>query len=125
MADEPIPEDLREFILKHIDSIAQIEALMLLRRDPGTPWNAVTVARQLYTTEKEAAAVLARLSADGFAAASESSYRYESRSAELAAMVDRLAGLYSHQLIPVTNLIHAKPRRIREFADAFKLRKET
>jgi hypothetical protein len=40
-------------------------------------------------------------------------------------MVDRLAELYSKYLIPVTHLIHSKPQtRVREFADAFKLRKE-
>jgi hypothetical protein len=39
-------------------------------------------------------------------------------------MVDRLAHTYSRHLIQVTNLIHTKPRRLREFADAFKIRKE-
>jgi hypothetical protein len=36
-----------------------------------------------------------------------------------------VAALYAANLIPVTNLIHAKPSRIREFADAFKLRKDS
>jgi hypothetical protein len=39
-------------------------------------------------------------------------------------MIARLADVYARHLIPVTNLIHSKPRRIREFADAFKLRKD-
>jgi hypothetical protein len=39
-------------------------------------------------------------------------------------MVERLAGSYANHLIQVTNLIHGKPRRLREFADAFKLRKD-
>jgi hypothetical protein len=44
MAREPIPDDVREFILGHIDSIAQLEALLLLRRNPSTTWNAHSVA---------------------------------------------------------------------------------
>jgi hypothetical protein len=68
--------------------------------------------------------VLARLSADGFLASEEGRYRYGSQSPELQAMVDRLAQVYARHLIPVTNMIHAKPRRIREFADAFKFRKD-
>ena len=40
------------------------------------------------------------------------------------AMVDRTAETYRRQLIAVTNMIHAKPRRIRQFADAFKFKKD-
>ena len=39
-------------------------------------------------------------------------------------MIDRLADSYAKQLIPITNMIHSKPRRIRQFADAFKFRKD-
>jgi hypothetical protein len=39
--------------------------------------------------------------------------------------VNQVAACYAKYLIPVTNLIHTKPRtRVQEFADAFKLRKE-
>jgi hypothetical protein len=52
MAREPIPDDLREFILGYIDSIAQLEALLLLRRNPSTSWNAGSVAH-VYTSVRE------------------------------------------------------------------------
>jgi hypothetical protein len=40
-------------------------------------------------------------------------------------MGDLLADVYARYLVPVTNLIHAKPKsRVQEFADAFKLRKD-
>lgn len=32
--DELIPVDLRDFILRHIDSVSQLEALLLLRAKP-------------------------------------------------------------------------------------------
>ena len=41
-----------------------------------------------------------------------------------AKLVARLSEVYRRHLIPITNLIHSKPRRIREFAEAFKLRKD-
>jgi DNA-binding MarR family transcriptional regulator len=66
MADDPIPGDLREFILGHIDSIAQLEALLLLRRNPSTTWNPSCVAERLYVTEGEATDLLTRLNDDGF-----------------------------------------------------------
>jgi hypothetical protein len=124
MADDLIPADVRDFILRHIDSVAQIEALLLLRGNPQDTWNVQYIAQRLYTTEQELAEVLARLCEDGLLSCSGDTYRYDGATPELRDIVDRLAGVYSRQLIAVTNMIHAKPRRIREFADAFKIRRD-
>jgi hypothetical protein len=123
MPDEQVPEDVREFILRYINSIAQLEALLLLWRDPNVTWDLASMAKRLYISERETAEVLAQLSTDGLLSVNEGTYRFNSPSPEQQQLVARLAEVYSKQLIPVTNIIHAKPRRIREFADAFKLRK--
>ena len=62
-----------------------------------------------------------RLCADGFVKREDDTYRYEC-SAEKRVSIDRLADTYSRHLIPVTNIIHAKPRNIRQFSDAFKFK---
>jgi len=124
MADELIPADVRDFILRHIDSVAQIEALLLLRGNPQDTWNLQNIAKRLYTSEQELADVLTRLCEDGLLSCSGDTYHYDGAISELRDVVDRLATVYSHQLIAVTNMIHAKPRRIREFADAFKIRRD-
>jgi hypothetical protein len=124
MADEIIPDDLRDFILRHIDSITQLEALILLRAHSDVDWEAKRTAARLYASEQEVAEGLARLCADGLLICKGELYRYHCKTDELRAMVDRLANAYAHHLIPVTNMIHAKPGRIREFADAFKFRKD-
>jgi DNA-binding MarR family transcriptional regulator len=123
MTDQLVPDDVRDFILRHIDSVAQLEALLLLRANPQEQWHAARTAERLYATEKEVADALARLSADGFLARSNDLYRYEC-TPEQQQLVDRVAAVYSRQLIPITNMIHSKPRYIREFADAFKFRKD-
>src|SRR5919106_4292601 len=121
MADEQIPEDVREFILRYINSIAQLEALLLLWREPEMAWDVADLAKRLYISEEETGEVLAQLSADGLINPSEGTYRFDR--ADWQQVVARLDETYSKHLIPVTNIIHSKPRRIREFADAFKLRK--
>jgi hypothetical protein len=121
MSNEPVPDDVRDLILRHIDSVAQLEALLLLRAHPADWWPAGSTARRLYAPEGEIVRALARLCADGFLIREQEAYRYEC-SAEKRARVDRLAETYSRHLIPVTNLIHAKPRNIRQFSDAFKFR---
>jgi hypothetical protein len=128
MAEYPIPNDVRQFILKSIDSIAQLEALLLLRGNPQDEWGAQKVAKRLYISEQEATSLLARLNAEGLIALSNDKLplcRYQPDSDDLALVVDRMAETYSKHLVPVTNLVHSKPRtRVREFADAFNLRKD-
>jgi hypothetical protein len=121
MSNEPVPDDVRDLILRHIDSVAQLEALLLLRAHPADTWPAGSIAGRLYAPEGEIVRALARLCADGFLIREQETYRYEC-SAEKRERVDRLAEAYSRHLIPVTNLIHTKPRNIRQFSDAFKFR---
>jgi hypothetical protein len=119
-----VPEDVREFILRYINSIAQLEAVLLLWREPEVAWDVPSLAKRLYTGEGETMEALTQLSADGLLSANEGVYRFNATSAEQQSIVGRVAEAYAKQLIPITNIIHDKPRRIREFADAFKLRKD-
>lgn len=132
MTDSPIPDDVASFLLDHIDSIAHLEALLLVRAEPEVGWDAERLARRLYVTAQETATLLERLHAGGFLSAPDSpsvdyqtqEFHFQPGSADLVAMVDRIADIYRKYLIPVTNLIHSKPRaRVQEFAEAFKLRK--
>ncbi len=124
MAGDPIPGDVRDFILRHIDSIAQLEALLLLRANSDQSWDVTRVAARLYTREDEIRDVLVQLCVDGLLSCKDDVFQFE-RFPESGSMVDRLADIYRQHLIPVTNLIHTKPRRIREFANAFKFRKDS
>lgn len=118
-----VPDDVREFIQRHIDSVAQLEALLLIRANPNENWDVARTAQRLYAPEHEIAVVLARLCDDQLLDCENGIYRYQC-TPETQARVDRLANAYSRQLVQITNIIHAKPRRIREFSDAFKFRKD-
>ena len=128
MSSDLIPDAIRQFILDKIDSVAQMEALLLLRANAEQDWDAAAVAKRLYIDENQAGKTLARLLEEKLALAQPgepAQYRYQPSSPELKQMVDRVAEIYSKQLVPVTNLIHSKPKnRVQEFADAFKFRKD-
>ena len=66
MADDVIPDEIKQFILNNIDSIAQLEALLLLHKDPQLDWTIDTVAKGLYISEQETSILLRRLCAGGF-----------------------------------------------------------
>jgi hypothetical protein len=125
---EKIPDDIRQFILQSIDSIAQWEGLLLLRDHPQARWSAQELARNLYISDADAAGLLRQLAGQGFLAVSgeESAPHFQYRPApELEQITARAAEFYKKALIPVTNLIHSKSRkRVQEFADAFKIRKD-
>ena len=122
-----IPEDVAQFIASQIDSIMQLEALLLLRREPQDKWSASTLAQRLYTSESETVDTLESLCAAGLVIACGSEptiYRYEPLSPELRDLVDHTADVYSKHLVAITNLIHSQPKtRVQEFADAFKIRR--
>jgi hypothetical protein len=118
-----IPENVRQFIVERIDSIVHMEALLLLFRNRGNKWDAASAANRLYVTEKEAAALLNQLWVQGFVVDLKGTYQYRAGDPQFEQLVGEVADAYAKHLLPVTNLIHTKPSaRIREFADAFKLR---
>lgn len=123
-ASELIPQDVNDFLLKTIASVAELEALLLMRREM-VAWSAEALAQRLYVPPAEAELVLRALMNLGFVTQDEQSYRYECATPELDRMVERTAEVYARQLIPVTRLIHDHGRRIRRFADAFRLRRDS
>lgn len=120
-----IPDDIREFIFQRINSIAELEALLLLWRDPGQDWDVASLAQRLYITEDDVRRVLRQLKAQNLVEERDGYYRYWRSSEALGMIVDQLAQLYVTRLIPITSLVHSKSSsRIQEFADAFVLRKD-
>lgn len=130
MARERLSEDLRQFIAAHIDSVEQLEVLLLLRRHPDRVWNAEAVSRELRSASDSVVMRLQGLRSAGLlvSVSSESdgsdSFRYAPVRSELAELVDRLADAYASLRFTVINTIFEHPiEKIRSFADAFKFRR--
>jgi hypothetical protein len=124
MNEELIPADVRDFILECIESVAQLEALLLLRSDPEQGWNSPAIAQRLYIDESEARVLLSNLVACELAISEGDTFRFAVRDAEHGILIDDVAQAYRRYLVPVTKLIHDKSQSIRKFADAFRFRKD-
>lgn len=122
-----ITEEIKAFILDHIDSIAELEALLVLRENPSQSWACKDVADRIYSDESTTAAVLHKLISHGLIAPDAGSadrVRYQQSQPEFTEVLNQLAGVYARYVVPITTLIHKKPRgTIKSFADAFKLKK--
>lgn len=123
MAADEIPEAVRRLILERIDSIPELEAVLLLREYREREWTAAEAGERLYVSRTVAAHILTKLEERGFFSCTSQAYRY-APSADVESAVDELATVYSNHLVSVTHLVHAKPSAsVREFADAFRFRK--
>jgi len=115
----------RRFLADHINSTAELELLLLVRRG-ATGWNAEAVGSEMRMPIPWAAGQLATMRATGllsFDPASES-YRY-APAPELERTVAEIAEAYKSRKTRVVALIFAEPASDAEsFADAFRLRRK-
>ena len=125
MPSSDIPESVNRLIADQIDSVPELEAVLLLREYRHREWTATEAGQRLYVSTAVASHILSTLAERGFFACGESRYRYAPATPELAVTIDQLADVYSRHLVEVTHMIHAKPSAsVRQFADAFRLRKD-
>lgn len=127
---EPVvPLEVQRFVLDRIGSIAQLEALLMMRNAPDTWWPASSLAERLYISERACRGELEALTAQGLLFGRHGDigwqFRYSPSTGELREFVDRLVYYYSKHLVVISNLLHSRPRtRLHEFAEAFSLKKK-
>lgn len=127
-----LPAEVRELLAERLESIAQLEVLLLLQRSAPEVWDAERLSAELRIERAWAAAQLPRLLAQGFLARIGASahgsfdlYRFAPASPELAKAVESLAACYADRRVSVVAQLYSKPPRgVRGFADAFVLRRE-
>jgi hypothetical protein len=127
MAREPIPEDLRRFLLASVPSVPFVEALLLLRDARGQAVDASDIARRLYMGELTARSVLEQLAEARIAQRAvqgPAAYLFAPHE-NVAKVVEQLVAYYRSHLVEVTDIIHSRTgRKAQQFADAFKWRKD-
>jgi DNA-binding IscR family transcriptional regulator len=121
-------EQVDRFIVEEIDSVPQLEALLLFWNKRPNAWTCESMAKALYVSPEIAQDILKQLAqrrliieldgaSDGFALNADSEEKQH-----LLAAVD---AIYRRELVRLSNLIHSKASRgVRDFANAFRLKKE-
>ena len=123
MATGEIDARVQQFVLRYIDSLEQLEVLLLLRSRADRTWRAAEVSKELRTAERSAGVRLASLAAAGLLKEDPpGAYRYAPRTGDLDVAAGELAEAYAVRRIAITNLIFSRPLdQVRTFADAFKI----
>ena len=121
-------EQIDRFLMQEIDSIPQLEALLLLWRERPRTCSREELAGALYIAPEVADQVVRHLLQHRLianAGVAPGRYAILLETPEKESLVADLAELYRRELVRVTNLIHGKASRaVRDFASAFRFKKE-
>jgi DNA-binding IclR family transcriptional regulator len=127
MTDPIISQQVLQFIADQIDSVPQLECLLLLHQYDARSWMREEVAARIYISSASAQGILETLLRRGLVSAEGTPVRYRYRSSEIAthALVAEVARTYQRHLVPIATFIHSKGSvSVREFARAFDLKKD-
>jgi hypothetical protein len=124
-----LPAEISQFLIRYVNSVTELEGLLLMRRETQEPWSAAVLAKRLYVTEQTGGLILEVLHRHGFteriAESPTKLYCYKPKTETLSAAVAQTAEFYAKFLIPVTNFLHAnRSRAVQQFADAFRLKEK-
>lgn len=128
MSTKELPDDVIRFLNQHIDSVEQLEVLLLLHRAAESDWTAEMVAAALYTQPASAERRLAALCDDGLIVPSPrqpGAFRHIPNASGDGEMIATVADTYRERRVAVVTAIASKPMgHVRAFSDAFRLRRK-
>ncbi len=122
-------EEIYRFILNQIDSVPQMEALLLVWESRPKKWAESEIAERLYIGIDAVRNIMQELVRRRLLAAdtqqSAKQYFYESKPEDLDSLIEAVAATYRRDLVRVSTFIHTKASSaVRDFAKAFKFTKE-
>lgn len=120
--------DAYEFILKNMESVPHLEALMLLWNSRPVGWSCAELESRLYIPADKVSRLLrdlVRMQLITEMHADTLKYSYFPKSAEQDDLMGRVDAAHRKDLVRISTMIHGKASpSVREFARAFLLRKD-
>jgi hypothetical protein len=128
VGEEAIPNEVRQFLVDHVDSVMQLELMLLLQSEPGRQWSGPDIAAELRVDTTWVAAQLDDLCRRQVLichGGPTARYQFGPADPAVAQTVRMLASRYATHRVSIISMIFSKPAdRLRNFADAFRLRKD-
>lgn len=125
MTRNQIPPDVREFVRRDINSVFQLEVLLLLHRTRDRLWTVMEVSQELGIDPEIAERQLVSLIHLGLIQATNTipvSYSYDPDDEKGETIIDKLALSFVNQRVAIFSLILSDSNnRIRRFAEAFRI----
>jgi hypothetical protein len=126
MAGHPISEELQQFIARYIHSVEQVEILCLLVENPDKTWRESEVFKRIQSSADSVRRNLEYFATGLFLSGNQQNgYGFAPINAELKHLAIELVKTYREKRVTVVESIYRGPTDpIRDFADAFRIRKD-
>lgn len=116
---------VRTLIRRHVHSVGELELLMLLHAERDRPWSVDEICEALACPRSWAVAQLEAMAGAGLLASTDGRWRFAPATTELEDATAALEEAYRLQSREVVRFVFATPGRdLKEFSDAFRLRRE-
>ncbi len=124
----PLPKDVINFLVTHIETIDQLEILRILNEDRARDWPSADLASAVQTDVDSVRAHAVAMHARGLVAISANgtdvSCRYGVASPELEKGVTRVLQIYKERPVTMIKMVYERAKDpLRDFANAFRVRK--
>jgi DNA-binding MarR family transcriptional regulator len=123
----PLPASARRLLERDIDNVEQLEVLLLLRRNADRYWDAEAAADRVGLAVPLVTTALDALARRGFLDIRVSDairYRFSPARQEQGEALDALASSWWTARAEIVEALTAKQQAIRDFSDAFRIRKD-
>jgi DNA-binding IclR family transcriptional regulator len=127
MTSPEIPARVLQFIAERIDTVPQLEALLLLWENPQRLWSEEELAARIYVGRPVAATIMQALQRQQLVTTDPASarYRYNPQWDPSGEVMPEVAAAYSRHLVQLATFIHSRASTaVREVARAFDLKKD-
>ena len=128
MSESGFSDELDKFIAAEINSLEQLEILLLLSGNPHRWWTALDVYNVIKSSTQSVADRLNQMAERGFLKAeadNEMRFQFAPADERIWGIVSELRNAYKERSVKVVQAIYSKPPdAVQEFARAFRLRKD-
>jgi hypothetical protein len=128
VAPAEIPASVVRFVAEHVASLDQLELLLLLLQSPDKWWDASSAAREIGMDTNSARQALERFASHNLlaiAVTGDVRYRFQPGEARLRETAEAFSAAYRTHRLAILQLVTARSQRgIREFAKAFRIRRD-
>jgi hypothetical protein len=127
MSPPPISPRVLKFIAEKIDSVAELETLLIMSDDEQRLYSVQEIASRLYTEAQKAGRILDALVRRALIVAEGEPprFRFSPTHSDDRKVFAEVADAYRRNLVAIATYIHSKASgSVKEFARAFDLKKE-
>lgn len=122
MSDNDIPKTVRDFVFEYIDSVEQLEILLLLESDSSKSWSLAELSGLLRSNVNSVEKRVSLLLSQGLIIKNEDSlYSFFLDSEGLKQTVHSLADIYKVHRYKILEMIFSPMKKSRDLAEAFRL----